>query len=58
MIPVSIFLLLTIFVILYGIGVVLAVYTFTKSIQDKKIITTIISFIIIMLYVAFYLFLV
>ena len=58
MIPVSIFLLLTIFVILYSIGVVLAFYIFTKSIQDKKIITTIISFIIIMLYVAFYLFLV
>ena len=58
MIPVSIFLLLTIFVILYSIGVVLAFYIFTKSIQDKKIISTIISFIIIMLYVAFYLFLV
>ena len=58
MIPVSIFLLLTIFVILYSIGVVLAFYIFTKSIQDKKIISTIISFIIIMIYVAFYLVLV
>lgn len=58
MIPVSIFLLLTIFVILYSIGVVLAFYIFTKSIQDKKIITAIISFIIMMFYVVFYLVLV
>ena len=36
MIPVSILILLIIFVILYIIGVGLTVYTFIKSIQDKK----------------------
>ena len=58
MIPVSILILLIIFVILYVIGAGLTVYTFIKSIQDKKIILTIISFIIMMFYVVFYLFLV
>ena len=55
MIPVSILILLIIFVILYIIGAGLTVYTFIKSIQDKKIILTIISFIIMMFYVVFYL---
>ena len=55
MIPVSILILLIIFVILYIIGAVLTVYAFIKSIQDKKIATTIISFIIMMFYVIFYL---
>ena len=36
MIPVSILILLIIFVILYIIGAGLTVYTFIKSIQDKK----------------------
>ena len=58
MIPVSILILLIIFVILYVIGAGLTVYTFIKSIQDKKITSTIISFIIMILYVVFYLFLV
>ena len=58
MIPVSILILLIIFVILYVIGAGLIVYTFIKSIQDKKIISTIISFIIMMFYVVFYLVLV
>lgn len=58
MIPVSILILLIIFVILYVIGAGLTVYTFIKSIQDKKIITTIISFIIMIFYVVFYLLLV
>lgn len=58
MIPVSILILLIIFAILYIIGAGLTVYTFIKSIQDKKIISTIISFIIMMLYIVFYLFLV
>ena len=58
MIPVSILILLIIFVILYIIGAGLTVYTFIKSIQDKKIASTIISFIIMTLYVVFYLFLV
>ena len=58
MIPVSILILLIIFVILYIIGAGLTVYTFIKSIQDKKIITTIISFIIMMFYIVFYLLLV
>lgn len=58
MIPVSILILLIIFVIIYIIGAGLTAYTFIKSIQDKKIITTIISFIIMMFYVIFYLFLV
>ena len=55
MIPVSILIVLIIFVILYIIGAGLTVYTFIKSIQDKKIILTIISFIIMMFYVVFYL---
>ena len=55
MIPVSILILLIIFVIIYIIGAVLTAYTFIKSIQDKKIILTIISFIIMMFYVVFYL---
>jgi hypothetical protein len=55
MIPVSILILLIIFAILYIIGAVLTVYTFIKSIQDKKIVLTIISFIIMMIYVIFYL---
>ena len=55
MIPVSILILLIIFVILYIIGAGLTVYTFIKSIQDKKIMLTIISFIIMMFYVIFYL---
>ena len=55
MIPVSILILLIIFVIIYIIGAGLTVYTFIKSIQDKKIILTIISFIIMMFYVVFYL---
>jgi hypothetical protein len=58
MIPVSILILLIIFVILYFIGAGLTVYTFIKSIQDKKIASAIISFIIIIFYVVFYLFLV
>lgn len=58
MIPISILILLIIFAILYVIGAGLTVYTFIKSIQDKKIITTIISFIIMMFYVVFYLVLV
>ena len=58
MIPVSILILLIIFVIIYIIGAGLTVYTFIKSIQDKKIISTIISFIIMMFYIVFYLFLV
>lgn len=58
MIPVSILILIIIFAILYIIGAGLTVYTFIKSIQDKKIISTIISFIIMMLYIVFYLFLV
>ena len=58
MIPVSILILLIIFVILYVIGAGLTAYTFIKSIQDRKITITIISFIIMMLYVVFYLFLV
>lgn len=58
MIPVSILILVFIFVILYVIGAGLTVYTFIKSIQDKKIILTIISFIIMMFYVVFYLVLV
>lgn len=55
MIPVSILILLIIFIILYIIGAGLTVYTFIKSIQDKKITSTIISFIIMMFYVVFYL---
>ena len=55
MIPVSILILLIIFVILYIIGAGLTVYTFIKSIQDKKIILSIISFIIMMFYIVFYL---
>ena len=55
MIPASILILLIIFVILYIIGAGLTVYTFIKSIQDKKIMLTIISFIIMMFYVIFYL---
>jgi len=58
MIPVNILILLIIFVILYIIGAGLTVYAFIKSIQDKKIATTIISFIIITFYVVFYLLLV
>lgn len=58
MIPVNILILLILFVILYIIGAGLTVYTFIKSIQDKKIASTIISFIIMTLYVVFYLFLV
>ena len=58
MIPVSILILLIIFVIIYIIGAGLTVYTFIKSIQDKKIILSIISFIIMMFYIVFYLFLV
>lgn len=58
MIPVSILILVFIFVILYVIGAGLTVYTFIKSIQDKKIILTIFSFIIMMFYVIFYLLLV
>jgi hypothetical protein len=58
MIPVSILILLIIFVILYVIGAGLTVCTFIKSIQDKKITLTIISFIIMMFYVVFYLVLV
>lgn len=48
MIPVSILILIFIFVILYIIGAGLTFYTFIKSIQDKKIVSTIISFIIMM----------
>lgn len=55
MIPVSILILLIIFIILYIIGAGLTVYTFIKSIQDKKMTTTIISFIIMMFYILFYL---
>ena len=55
MIPVSILILLIIFVILYVIGAGLTAYTFIKSIQDRKITIAIISFIIMMLYVVFYL---
>ena len=55
MIPVSILILLIIFVILYIIGAGLTVHTFIKSIQDKKIILSIISFIIMMFYIVFYL---
>ena len=55
MIPVNILILLIIFVILYIIGAGLTVYTFIKSIQDKKKATTIISFIIMIFYVIFYL---
>jgi hypothetical protein len=58
MIPVSILVLLIIFVILYVIGAGLTVYTFINSIRDKKIILTIISFILMMFYVVFYLFLI
>jgi hypothetical protein len=58
MIPVSILILLIIFVIIYIIGAGLTVYTFIKSIQDKNIILSIISFIIMMFYIVFYLFLV
>lgn len=55
MIPISILILLIIFIILYIIGAGLTVYTFIKSIQDKKISLIIISFIIMMFYVVFYL---
>jgi hypothetical protein len=55
MIPVSILILLIIFVILYIIGAGLTVYTFIKSIRDKKIVSAIISFIIMIFYVVFYL---
>ena len=55
MIPVSILILLIIFVIIYIICAGLTVYTFIKSIQDKKIILSIISFIIMMFYIVFYL---
>lgn len=55
MIPVSILILLIIFIILYIVGAGLTVYTFIKSIRDKTIIMTIISFIIMMFYVVFYL---
>ena len=55
MIPVSILILLIIFVILYIIGAGLTFYIFIKSIQDKKILITIISFILLMLYAIFYL---
>ena len=58
MIPVSILILLIIFAILYVIGAGLTVYIFIKSIQDKTILISIISFIIMMLYVVFYLLLV
>ena len=55
MIPVSILILLIIFVTLYVIGAGLTAYTFVKSIQDKKILITIFSFILMMFYVVFYL---
>jgi hypothetical protein len=58
MIPVSILILLVIFAILYVIGAGLTVYIFIKSIQDKQIIPIIISFILMILYVVFYLILV
>lgn len=58
MIPVNILILLIIFVILYFIGAGLTVYAFIKSIQDKKISSAIISFIILIFYVVFYLLLV
>ena len=58
MIPVSILILLTIFAILYVIGAGLTVYAFIKSIQDKKIASAIISFIIMIFYVVFYLLLI
>ena len=56
MIPVNILILLIIFVILYIIGAGLTFYTFIKSIRDKKITSAIISFIIMIFYVVFYLF--
>ena len=55
MIPVSILILLIIFVILYVIGAGITFYIFIKSIQDKKFLITIISFILLMLYAIFYL---
>lgn len=55
MIPINILILLIIFVILYFIGAGLTVYAFIKSIKDKKIASTIISFIIMIFYVVFYL---
>lgn len=58
MIPVNILILLIIFVIIYFIGAGLTVYTFIKSIQDKKITSAIISFIIMIFYVVFYLLLI
>ena len=58
MTPVSILILLIIFVTLYVIGAGLTAYTFVKSIQDKTIIITIISFILMMFYVVIYLVLV
>jgi hypothetical protein len=54
MIPVSVLMLVIISVILYIIGAVLTAYTFIKSIQDRKIIPSIILFIIMMFYVVFY----
>jgi hypothetical protein len=55
MIPISILILVIIFVIIYVIGAGLTAYTFINSIQNRKIIPAIISFIVLIIYIAFYL---